>query len=424
MKYFLSELAIFGGEPSFSEALHVGRPNIGNRQRLLACINDILDRRWLTNSGPYVKAFERQVAEMVGVKHCIAMCNGTVALEIAIRALGLTGEVIVPSMTFIATAHALQWQEITPVFCDIDPESYTIDPDRVEEMITPYTTGIIGVHLWGRPCDVEALAEIARRRNLRLLYDAAHAFGCSYKGRMIGGFGDAEVLSFHATKFINTLEGGAVLTNDDDLATKIRLMKNFGFGGLDNVVYIGTNGKMNEVSAAMGLTSLESLDEFVAVNCRNYKLYQQKLAEIPGVRLLTYDETERNNYQYIVLEVDEAMTGVSRDQMAEILNAENVIARRYFYPGCHRMEPYRSYFPHAGLLLPETERALKRVLTLPTGTAIGPGEIHQICQIIRLVVANGREIQDRLQKQAMAQEFAIAQTTAPDRAEQYEPVSS
>jgi dTDP-4-amino-4,6-dideoxygalactose transaminase len=330
-----------------------------------------------------------------------------VALEIAIRALGLTGEVIVPSLTFIATAHALQWQEITPVFCDIDPESYTIDPDRVEEMITPYTTGIIGVHLWGRPCDVEALADIARRRNLRLLYDAAHAFGCSYKGSMIGGFGDAEVFSFHATKFINTLEGGAVLTNDDDLANKLQLMKNFGFGGLDKVIYIGTNGKMNEVSAAMGLTSLESLDEFVAINRRNYELYQRELAMIPGISLLAYDETERNNYQYIVLEVDEAVIGVSRDYLVEVLNAENVIARRYFYPGCHRMEPYRSYFPHAGLLLPETERVLKRVLILPTGTAIGPAEIHQICQIIRLVAANGLEVQDRLQKQTVAQEFTM-----------------
>ena len=271
------------------------------------------------------------------------MCNGTVALEIAIRALGMEGEVIVPSFTFIATAHALQWQGITPVFCDIDPRTHTLDPGKVEQAITPRTTGIIGVHVWGHTCDIDALAEIAARRGLKLLFDAAHAFACSYKGRMIGSFGDAEVFSFHATKFFNTLEGGAVVTNDDELAKKLRLMRNFGFTGYDKVSYLGTNGKMNEISAAMGLTSLESLDEFIAVNRRNYLRYREELRDIAGARVLTYDETESCNYQYIVLELDEAVTRiVSRDELWRILTAENVMARRYFYPGCHRMEPYRS----------------------------------------------------------------------------------
>jgi dTDP-4-amino-4,6-dideoxygalactose transaminase len=396
MKNNLFDLAILGGTPAFAEKLHVGRPNIGDHQRLLDRINDLLNRRWLTNNGPYVQEFERRIADMIGVRHCIAVCNATVGLEIAIRAAGLSGEVIVPSMTFIATAHALQWQEITPVFCDIDPSSHNIDPCRVEDMITPRTSGIIGVHLWGRPCDVEALAEIAQRRKLALLYDAAHAFGCTCRGQMIGSFGDAEVLSFHATKFLNALEGGAVVTNDDDLAAKVRLMKNFGFAGYDNVIYIGTNGKMSEVSAAMGLTSLESLDELIAVNYRNYKQYQHELASIPGVHLTTYDEKEKCNYQYIVLEIDEAVTQISRDQLLDILWAENVLARRYFYPGCHRMEPYRSYFPHAGLLLPHTEHLVTRVLSLPTGTAVGEDEIGQVCQIIKLAIENGVEVRQRL----------------------------
>ena len=397
MKNKLTDLAIFGGTPAFKEKLHVGRPNTGDRQRLLERINDILDRRWLTNYGPYVQELERKIADLVGVKHCIAMCNGTVALEIAIRALGLTGEVIMPSMTFIATAHALQWQEITPVFCDIDPKTHNLDPDRVEDMLTPRTTGIIGVHLWSRPCDVEQLTEIARRHNLKLLYDAAHAFGCSYQGQMIGNFGQAEIFSFHATKFFNTLEGGAVVTNDDELAEKMRLMKNFGFVGYDNVIYIGTNGKMNEISAAMGLTLLENLDEIVTVNRYHYKQYQAELTGIPGISLITYDETEQNNYQYIVLEIDETETSISRDQLVNILWAENVIARRYFYPGCHRMEPYLSYFPHSGLLLPETEKLTERILSLPTGTAISPDEISQICQIIRLVVVHGQKVSKRFQ---------------------------
>jgi dTDP-4-amino-4,6-dideoxygalactose transaminase len=394
----LSDLAIFGGTPAFREKLHVGRPNVGDRARLLERINDLLDRRWLTNDGPYVQEFERRVADLIGVRHCVAVCNATVGLEIAIRAAGLTGEVIVPSMTFIATAHALEWQGITPVFCDIDPASHNIDPRRVEEMITPRTTGIIGVHLWGRPCEVESLAEIAQRRNLKLLYDAAHAFGCSYKGRMVGNFGAAEVFSFHATKFFNTLEGGAVVTNDDDLAHKVRLMKDFGFVDYDEVVCIGTNGKMNEVSAAMGLTSLESLEEFISVNYRNYEQYQRELEDVPGACLITYNESERCNYQYIVLEIDDTVTQIDRDQLLEILWAENILARRYFYPGCHRMEPYRSYSPRARLLLPKTEELVKRVLSLPTGMAIGLDEVSKIGQIIGMVVTRGPDVREQLEK--------------------------
>src|ERR1700733_8994827 len=301
LKHTLEDLAIFGKPPAFAEKVHVGRPNIGNREHLLTRINDMLDRVWLTNNGPYIQEFETKLAAFVGVRHCVAMCNGTVALEIAIRAIGLTGEVIVPSFTFIATAHALQWQEITPVFCDIDPRTHNLDSTQVEKMITPRTTGIIGVHTWGRPCDIDAIGAIARRRNLQLLFDAAHAFGCSYKGKTIGGFGRCEIFSFHATKFFNTFEGGAVLTNDDARADKIRLMRNFGFNGYDNVIYIGTNGKMTEVCAAMGLTSLESVDEFVEVNRRNYDAYRRELDGIPGVSVMAYDERERANYQYVVL---------------------------------------------------------------------------------------------------------------------------
>jgi dTDP-4-amino-4,6-dideoxygalactose transaminase len=396
MKNGIEDLVIFGGYPVFDDKLHVGRPNIGNRQRFLDLMNDMLDRRWFSNDGPYVKEFEKKIAEYLGVKHCIVMCNGTIALEIAIRALELKGEVIVPSFTFIATAHSLQWQEITPVFCDIDHRTHLLDPKSVEKMITPRTSGILGVHTWGRPCAIEALSDVAQKHNLKLLFDAAHAFGCSYNGRMIGNFGSAEVFSFHATKFFNTLEGGAVVTNNDDLAKKMRLMKNFGFAGYDNVVYIGTNGKMNEASAAMGLTNLESVDEFVAINRRNYECYNSCLKDIPGIKLLCYDDHEKQNYQYIILEVDESEAGLSRDELLKVLHSENVLARRYFYPGCHRMEPYRSYFPHAHLLLPVTEEVAKRVMVLPTGSTIDPQSIDTICQIVRLAVENGEAVSKHL----------------------------
>ena len=393
----IGDLAIFGGRPAFAEKLHVGRPNMGDRHRLLERINDILDRRWFTNGGKYVAEFEHRVAQIAGVRHCIAVCNGTVALEIVVRALGLTGEVILPSFTFIATAHALQWQGIRPVFCDVDPRTHNIDPEQVESLITPRTTGIVGVHVWGRPCDTERLERVARAHRLRLLFDAAHAFACSHHGRMIGSFGDAEVYSFHATKFINTFEGGAIVTNDSDLAARIRLMKNFGFAGYDNVIYIGTNGKMTELSAAMGLTAVESLEEIVAVNRRNYELYRDGLAGLPGIELVAYDPAEKNNYQYVVVTLDSAKLWVSRDDLVRVLHAENVIARRYFYPGCHRMEPYRSLYHQDHSLLPCTETLSQSVLSLPTGTCVGPEAIAAICDILRLVVTHHGEVRQRME---------------------------
>lgn len=392
MRKSVQDLAIAGAQPTFQSPLHVGRPNIGNRERLMERINDMLDRRWLSNAGVYVNELEQRLADMLGVEHCIVMCNGTVALEIAIRALGLQGEVIVPSLTFIATAHALQWQQIKPVFCDIDPASCTIETSRIEELITPLTTGIIGVHLWGRPCDTDKLQKIAEDHGLRLLYDAAHALGITSGGKMIGSFGDAEVFSFHATKFINSFEGGAVTTNNAELADRIRLMKNFGFSGNDNVVYIGTNGKMPEVSAAMGLTSLESMEEFIAINHRNYLAYRDGLADIPGISLLPYSEKERTNYQYIVLILSEEIAGIGRDRLIDILQKENVMARRYFYPGCHRMEPYRSLQPQAGLVLPETERLVRQTIVLPTGTDISLKTISEITDILRCAVAHSNEL--------------------------------
>ena len=395
LKSTVADLAYFGGDSAFDEPLHVGRPNIGNRQDFEERLADILDRRWLTNGGRYVTEFENRIAESVGVKHCVAMCNATVGLEIAIRALELTGEVIVPSFTFIASAHALKWQGITPVFCDIDRHTYNIDPARVEQLITPRTTALLPVHIFGRPCDVEALQEIAMRRGLKLLFDSAHAFGCSHGDGMIGGFGDVEVFSFHATKFINSMEGGAVVTNDTQLAGKMRLMKNFGFSYFDQTDYIGTNGKMNEVSAAFGLTNLESMQDFIDVNYRNYQQYAEELANIEGLSLITYDVENKCNYQYVILEVDEEKTRVTRDQLVELLHAENVLARRYFYPGCHRMEPYRSQYTGAGFTLPVTEQVSERVVALPTGTAVGPQEISAICEIVRWTITNGAEVNER-----------------------------
>ncbi len=374
-----ADLAINGAPPAFDIPLHVGRPNIGDREAFLKRVNQILDNQWLTNNGPMVQEFERRIAEHLGVKHCVAMCNGTIALEIGIRALGLEGEVIVPSWTFVATAHALYWQGITPVFADINPDTHNLDPDAVRRMITPRTTGIIGVHLWGRAAPIDELQAIADEHGLKLMFDAAHAFGSTYKGQTIGRFGACEVLSFHATKAFNSLEGGAVVTNDDALAEAMRLMRNFGFAGYDNVIHPGTNGKMIEICAAMGLTNHDGHAEVVTCNKRTHAAYRAALAGIPEISVLVYDPAEQNSHHYVVIEVDKS-SAATRDKIVAALQAENILARKYFWPGAHMMKPYRDLFPHSGLLLPMTEQLAERVIVLPNVT-------NEIIDIIRSVIS-------------------------------------
>ncbi|MCG7952634.1 MAG: aminotransferase class I/II-fold pyridoxal phosphate-dependent enzyme [Candidatus Thiodiazotropha endolucinida] len=380
------DLAINGAEPAFTEPLHVGRPSIGDRELFLRFTNEILDRQWLTNNGPVVRELEGRIADYHDVSHCVAMCSGTVALEIAIRALQLKGEVIVPSYTFIATAHALHWQAITPIFADIDPYTHNLDPAAVRRMITPRTTGIIGVHLWGRIAAVEALQSIADEHQLKLMFDAAHAFGCTRAGTKVGNFGSCEVLSFHATKFFHTFEGGAVLTNDDELAEAMRLMRNFGFSGVDNVIHPGTNGKMTEIAAAMGLTNIQSIDKVIDHNRSVYQAYSEALADVATVDLLAYDEQESNNYQYVVVEVTDN-SPVTRDQIVDALQAENVLARRYFWPCCHRKKPYSDLYPNAGSFLLNSERVSERVIVLPAGPEMDDERVDRVVSIIRVLTS-------------------------------------
>lgn len=375
--------------PLFAELLHVGRPNLGDRERLFERFADILDRRWLTNDGPYVQEFEQEVGAYLGVKHCVAVCNATIGLQIAIRALGLTGEVIVPSFTFPATVHALYWEGVTPVFCDVDPTTHNVDVADVERLISPRTTGIVGVHLWGNACDDGALSDLSRRHGLRLLYDAAHAFGCSHGGRMIGNFGDCEVFSFHATKFLNSAEGGAIVTNDAELAVALRQLRNFGLtaGAVESV---GTNAKMTEFCAAMGLTSLESRDEFIERNRENHAAYRDAFSTIPGIRLLFSQTSEPHNWQYVVAEVDRRIAGVSRDEVVAALHSQNVLAKKYFSPGCHRMPPYAATHDAARSPLPHTELLCDRLLQLPTGSGVTRLDIARIADFMQSMTARRR----------------------------------
>ncbi len=380
-------------EPLFAEPKHVGCPNLPCRQRLFERFNDILDRAWLSNNGRYVQLFEQQIRQITGARHCIAVSNGTMALSLTASAMGLTGEVIVPALTFIATPHAFAWLGVTPVFADVDPVTCCIDPAHVEELISERTTAIVGVHLWGRPCDVIALQQIAQRHNLRLIFDASHAFGCETAGAPIGTFGDAETFSFHATKFVSAAEGGAIVTNNDLLADSLRRARNFGFSGVDEVTELGTNAKLNELSAAFGVTSLESMSEFIEHNARNYAAFQQGLADIPGLQFVPNVVGRQHNFQYVVIRVDASVTGICRDDLMGILHENNIRARRYFYPGCHRSQPYCQA---AQPRLPVTEQLVTEVLSLPTGSSVAESDVAAICGLIRSVIDQASRGRQRL----------------------------
>lgn len=352
----------------------VGKPNIMDEERFFKEAKKIFKSKWLTNEGKYVRKFENKVAEFLGVKHAIAVCNGTLGLEIAARACGLERKVIVPSFTFTATAHALSWIGIEPVFCDVNPTTHQMDVGAVKRVITPEVDGIIAVHLWGMPTAIEKLEEVAECFGIPIIFDAAHAFGCSYRhkssNKMIGNFGKAEVFSFHSTKFFNSFEGGMITTNDDEVNDKVRKMKNFGFK--ENVVSIGTNAKMPEICAAMGISNFKYIDKLIKKNYENYQMYRARLKHSKA-RLLPYNEHNKNNYQYIVIETPK------RNEVCSALEEAGFIAKKYFSPGCHRSAPYAD----SSILLPVTERLSDSVLCLPSGMQAKEKHIEEICKIIR-----------------------------------------
>jgi dTDP-4-amino-4,6-dideoxygalactose transaminase len=367
--------------------LLVGRPNIGNRETFDRLVDDIFARRWFSNNGQMVQELEKRLCEYLGVKHCIPVCNATIGLQIVCHALGLKGEVLVPAFTFVATPHSVHWEGLEPVFVDIDPHTHLMDTDKAEALITPRTSAILGVHAWGRACYPEKLQEIADRHGLQLYFDAAHAFGCSHGGKKIGNFGRCEVFSFHATKFFNTFEGGAIATNDDELAAKMRLMINFGFTGLDSVVHLGTNGKMSEIHAAMGIACFETIDEIVRTNKAHYDRYRTRLSRLHGVRFLDYDDMEESNFQYIAIEIDASIARASRDEVMNSLHAQEIMVRRYFYPGCHKMEPYASLYRRLSDQLQATDETCEKVLILPNGTGVSPDDVDRVCHAIEEVLA-------------------------------------
>lgn len=378
------KLAIFTGSPVFKEPLYVGYPMVEDetKRKFFKYMEDIFARNCFTNNGPMVQRLEEEIARIHSVKHCIAVCNATIGEILVLEALGLKGEIILPSFTFIATAHGCLWQGAKTIFCDISADSLTIDVNSAKSLISADTSAIIGVHLFGNICDIKALEGLCKNKNIKLVFDAAHAFNCSYGDTPVGNFGNAEILSFHATKFFSTFEGGAILTNDSQLDALIRNLRNFGFRNYDDVGFLGINAKMPEASAAMGLASLDVINIRSERFKESYQIYREKLDSIPGIKLISVGERGKSNYHSIPILIDQDKFGVPRDILYRILWQENIIARRYFYPGCHKMEPYKTMYPDTYKKLPVTENIAQRILCLPSNLQNPKRDITKIVEVI------------------------------------------
>lgn len=367
--------------------IYVTRPTLPPLDEYVELLRDIWERQWLTNGGHFHEELELALARYLGVPYVSLFCNGTVALRVGLEALGIAGDVITTPYSFPATAHVLHWSRCTPVFCDVDPATGNLDPGLVEALITPRTTAILPVHVYGTPCDIAGLQDVATKHGLKLLYDAAHAFGVTAGGASILNAGDLAMLSFHATKVFNTAEGGALVTADPKLKQRIDLLKNFGFVDEVTVVEPGINGKMSELQAALGLAQLRHVDEALSRRREIASRYRRELAGVKGLRLLPEPEGVRGNCGYFSIFVDEAAYPMSRDALHQSLTHEGYLVRRYFYPLISEFEMYR-HLPSAANL-PAATRLSRQVICLPIYPGLGREEVDGICGLIREPLARG-----------------------------------
>lgn len=366
----------------FAEPLYVARPRLPALEKYARRLSDVWASGWLANNGGQHQKLEAALAEHLGARHLSLFNNGTIALLLACRALRLSGEVITTPFTFPASAHVLQWNGITPVFADVDPETLTISPEAIEQLVTDRTTGILGVHVYGIPCDVQAIDRTARYYGLKVVYDAAHAFGTRVDGVPVAHFGDATMYSFHATKLFHTAEGGALAVQDDDLKHRIDLLKNFGIKNEEEVVMPGINGKMNELQAALGLCMLDEVAQESARRAEIAAIYRERLAPLPGIRLLQMPASVTDSRQYLVARIDGRDSGVDRDELHRRLKAFNIVCRKYFHPLCSDYGCYR-HLPSADpARLPHAQRAAREVMTLPYFGALSDEDVHRICDAI------------------------------------------
>lgn len=343
-----------------------------------------LDMIWkthcLTNMGPLHQEFEKKLTDFLQVKYCLAFANGHMSLETAIQALELSGEVITTPFTFASTTHAIVRNHLTPVFCDIKLSNYTMDTDKIEELITEKTSAIIPVHVYGQICDVDKIQRLADKYHLKVIYDAAHAFGETINGQGIGNFGDASIFSFHATKPFNSVEGGAVVFSNLDYGVKLYQLKNFGFMGEDTVCNVGGNGKLSEFHAAMGLCNLEHLDEICEGRKRVVERYRARLGEVPGIRILTTQKNVNENYAYFPILIDETLFGENREDVYLKLVHKGIHARRYFYPLTKDFLCYKERFQKEST--PNAEYVANHILTLPLYDSLADEDVDWICDVI------------------------------------------
>ena len=356
----------------------VTSPLLPSMDDFLPYLQDIWDRKWLTNNGHYHQELEKALCEYLKVPYISLFTNGTLPLMCALQALRITGEVITTPFSFVATTHSLWWNGIKPVFVDIDPDTCNIDPAKVEAAITPRTTAIMPVHVYGKPCDTERIQEIADKYGLKVIYDAAHAFGVEVDGRSILEAGDMSTLSFHATKVYNTIEGGALVCHDEKVKRRIDYLKNFGFAGETTIVAPGINGKMDEIRSAYGLLNLKRVDGAIAARRRVAMRYREALRNVPGIRVMEDMPGVRHNYSYFPVFVDAEKYGMTRDELYFKLKGENVLGRRYFYPLISEFSTYRGLDSARMENLPVATRVADSVVCLPMYHSLTEGEIEKV----------------------------------------------
>lgn len=363
-----------------SDKIMVTRSSMPTLEEYEEEIKDIFETRWLTNMGVKHKELEKELCEKLKVKNISLFNNGHLALYTAIHKMNLTGEVITTPFTFASTTHAIVQNGLKPVFCDINEEDYTIDVDKIEEKITPKTTAIVPVHVYGHACDVKRIEEIAKKHNLKVIYDAAHVFGVEIDGKGIGSFGDVSMFSFHATKVFNTIEGGALVYNDSGLKNEFDSYKNFGIIDQEHVIDVGINSKMNEFQAAMGLCNLRHLDEEIEKRKSVYEIYTKRLQNVEGIKISKTQKNVKPNFAYYPVVFDKEKFGKSRDEVAEKLAKENIFARKYFYPITSAFDCYKDQFDVNET--PIAKKISENVLTIPMYAGLSEEDANRICDII------------------------------------------
>ena len=350
-------------------------------EEYMETIRPLWDSVWLTNMGALHNELATQLEKYLEVSNVSLFVNGHMALEMVLQAMDLSGEVITTPFTFASTTHAIVRNGLTPVFCDIDPDDYTIDASKIEALITEKTCAIVPVHVYGSICDVEAIEAIARKHGLKVIYDAAHAFAVKYKGKGVGNFGDASMFSFHATKVYHTVEGGAITTDDADLMDRLWKLKDFGIRDEEVVDGIGANAKMNEFCAAMGLCNLRHIDEEIEKRRLVFERYMDNLSGTEGISLMKPQKDVTPNYAYFPIVVDEKKFGANRQVIIDRLAKEDIHVRKYFYPLTSDMDCYKGSFDSS--LTPVAKWTADRAVTLPMSASLALDDVDRICEIVR-----------------------------------------